>query len=323
MPEDVELSGSGSGFNAKPLQEEISKGKDLEARANEGLVARYKLFQEKIIPKNDIVYHPCGSTDISPSVAFPGSRVINVDVNEQAMKAVKNAGFEAHTADAETFDPGPVNVLIMINPDISLDVPTSHIVDDGYALVNDYHGTATALHKDPQFDLTALIRKNTDGSLVYDTDDLDDFWQEIDSEEAFKNALPSHDTTNYHDAAEIVEAFTGKRANVLEEYKKLIAKAREEKRAANTKFLAQVPSVTQADIAEFGADDTPSDEETDIIYQDLLEDPDEAEALPLRHGGKGYTILTKLPRKKGIVDDILVFKKKPTLQEASPIASSS
>ena len=273
----------------RPSSEEPPKPeaepKPIEAEPRPDLVAKYSLFRERFKPKADVVYHPCGDNDVSPSVAFPDSRVVYVDIDDKSIEALKKGGFEAHAASALEFDPGDVDILIMLNPTIPPDVPSSHVVGNGFVLSNDYHGTASSLHRNEEYQLRAIVR-TPKGEFVWDTENLEDYWKEIDSEEEFQNAPFDWGAANYAMAVPVVEAVTGKKENVLAEYKKIIAMAREEQRQKNAQTLAE-----HTELAEF------------------MGDPDKEDVLMFNHGGRQFVLATTLPRKKGTVDDIFVFQK--------------
>lgn len=275
----------------KPYHEEMpppeTEPKSIEAEPRPDLVAKYSLFREKLKPKADVVYHPCGANDVSPSVAFPDSRVVYVDIDEKSVEALKTGGFEAHTASALEFDPGEVDVLIMLNPQIPPDVPASHVVENGFVLSNDYHQTASVLHRNDQYQIRATIRVSKGGELILDTENLEDYWKEIDTEEEFQNAPFDYGAASYQMAVSVVEAVTGKRENVLTEYKKIIATAREKHRQVIAQMLQEHP-----EWAEF----------SDVLNK-------EEDALMYNHEGKQFVLQTTLPRKKGTVDDIFVFQK--------------
>jgi hypothetical protein len=233
-----------------------------------------------------VVYHPCGANDVSPSVAFPDSRVVYVDIDKKSVEALKTGRFEAYAASALDFDPGEVDVLIMLNPQIPPDIPASHVVENGFVLSNDYHGTASALHRNDQYQIRAMVRVSKSGELILDTENLEDYWKEIDTEEEFKNAPFDWVAANYQMAAAVVEAVTGKKENILVEYKKIIAAAREEQRQKNAQMLKKNPEMA-----------------------DFIGDADQEDVLMLNHEGRQFVLATTLPRKKGTVDDIFVFQK--------------
>ena len=157
----------------------------VEAKSYPDLVEKYKTFKDSVGFDAGVIYHPCGAADVSPSEVFSGSRVIYADIDDMAMDALRKAGFEAHTEDVTRFDPGSIDVLILLNPQIPPDVPASHVNSGGYVLCNEYHGTASAMHSNSDFELIGLIRSEQ-SKYVFDTEQLQNCWKEIDTEEEFQ-----------------------------------------------------------------------------------------------------------------------------------------
>src|SRR5262249_38291120 len=154
---------------------EIAALQAFEAVAHPDLVAKYQAFQDTLRPATDVVYYPCSGNDCSPSAAFPDSRVVYAEYGDQSamqnVAALQAAGAEAHYADARTFDPGPTDVVILLNPTIKPDGPMASLKAGGYAVVNDYHGSATNLHRrTDDFALVGILHNRTeDGAAVLDT----------------------------------------------------------------------------------------------------------------------------------------------------------
>ena len=213
-------------------------------------------------------------------------RFFDGNIHTATIIGTRKSGFEAHAASALEFNPGEVDVLIMLNPEIPPDVPASYVVKNGFVLTNDYHGTASTLHGNDQYQICAMIRVSKGGELKLDTENLEDYWREIDTEEEFKKAPLNWKCANYAMAVPVVEAVTGKQDNVLAEYKKIIEMARNEQRQRNAEILREHPE-----------------------WAEYFGDPDNEDVLMYNHGGKQFTLLTTLPRKKGTVDDIFVFRK--------------
>ena len=243
--------------------------KSIEAELRPDLVARYSLFRDTLNPKSDVVYHPCGANDVSPSAVFPSSRVIYADIDNESMDALRKKGYEAHTASALEFNPGNVNILFLLNPAIDPSVPATYVTPDGYIVTNDYHGTASTLAQDSQYALRALVRESDKGELYFDTENLEDYVKEIDSEEEFQNAPFDFGAVHYLTASNVVEAITGKKENILAEYKRILQMAREQTGEVD-------------------------DEDDPLIFQ---------------HNGRTFVLEAKLPKKKGTVDDTFVFQK--------------
>ncbi len=262
----------------------LNRLEKIKAEPREDLVKKYSLFKERENPICQKIYHPCGENDISPSLAFPESEVIYVEMNEAAVEALKERECEAHLASALEFNPGEVDILIMLNPTISPEIPSSFVRKEGFVLCNDYHRTASALKKDDSYKLKAIIR-NKNKELIYDTEEPDGYWKEVETEEEFQSAPFSWGAIDYKRAADVVEMVTGKRENVLVEYRKIINTAREEQQKKNAELLQEN--------SEAGS---------------LVQGIEEEDSFFFNYEGKEI-LLTVLPRKKGTVDDIFVFQK--------------
>ena len=194
-----------------------------ETEIHPDLVEMYSVFRDAFQPKADVVYHPCCATDSSPSAAFPDSRVIFVDLDEQSIGGMKAIGLEAYTADATTFDPGPVDVLILLNPAMDYEEPASHLIAGGYALVNNYHGTANDFYRDPDFELLAIIDNRTpDGKPAVDRDHPDQYWELVETDEEFRSS-PAYEAIAF-----LVEKRTGISNLDLHQYKQAINEALDE-----------------------------------------------------------------------------------------------
>lgn len=276
-------------FETPPIEEmptPETEQNTAEAGPRPDLVAKYTLFKKKFNPKADVVYHPCGSNDVSPSIVFPTSKVIYVELDESSVEALKRGGFEAHLSSALEFNPGNVDILILLNPQIQPDVPASYVADNGFILCNDYHETATALHASDQYQIRAIIRVSKSGELIIDTENLEDCWKEMETDEELRAAPFDWGSANYNIASHVVEVITGKTENVLAEYKKIIITAREQQRQINAEMLRVNPELA-----------------------DIIGNPDKETVLMFEHNGRRFALATALPKKKGTVDDIFVFQK--------------
>ncbi len=244
----------------------------LEAKAYPDLVAKYSVFKEAVAFDTGVIYHPCGSADISPSEAFPGSRVIYADMDADAMEAVLEKGYEAHVVDVTSFNPGEVDVLILLNPQIAPDAPASFIKPGGYIVCNDYHQTARRLHEKGYKSIGIVL--NTKDGITYDRE-TEGCWQEVDTDEELKNApfSFSFSTVRYDDAVRMVQKFSGDKTDIAKEYKRIIA-------AIRSGSLAGV-----------------------------LELEDGHDQITLTYNGEHMMLPCRLPRKKGVADDLYVFQK--------------
>lgn len=160
-----------------------------EPRVHEEIMRGYALIKEKLNINPKVIYHPCGADDVTPSRAFPNARVIYADRDSNEMHKLKHAGYEAYVADANTFDPVAVDLVIVLNPSIEPDGPVSHLKTGGYVIANDYHQTARALKQNPAFELVGIATSGKEGRYSkYDTTALEDYWKEVETEEEFKRS---------------------------------------------------------------------------------------------------------------------------------------
>src|SRR5438105_2552409 len=220
---------TGNGFEkANPSESSRSEylgQKNIEAQADPERVAVYSFFREKIgLGKEAVIYQPFISRDISPTAAFPESRVIYVDKYTSDVEAYRRKGVEVHQHATPDFDPGPVNVVIL-DPTLPYDWFDKQLVPGGYLLCSDKYNTATILREDeatfkpqgrPYYELQAVMRPTTEGQsgLVYDTENLEDYWKTIETDEEWQKARLDEERVSYEEAKQLVKELTGKEGEV-------------------------------------------------------------------------------------------------------------
>lgn len=281
-----------SGADALRKLRQTQQAQNYETKSYPKLEEKYALFKRALSPKSDVVYHPCGGLDVTPSSVFTESRVIYADIDDKSIQALREKGLEGHTVSALEYNPGTVDILILLNPTIPPDIPSSYVAVGGHVVCNNYHGTASSLHKNPQYTFAGIIRKS-DGILIFDTEKLDDCWKEVETDEEFKKAPGSFGQAYYREAAKLVELVTGKKDNVLVEYRKIIELAREQQCEENAALIAKNSALA-----------------------DILEDPNKQVLFTFKFSGRDFTISAKLPPKKGTVDDIFIFQKIAAVPES-------
>lgn len=105
-------------------------------------IQAFNAFSDTFKPELNTIYYPGSNIDISPSktTSFQSSRIIYVDSDEDAIEALKQEGCEAYAEDAENFNPGEVNLLLLLN--FYEKEPLQYVVKNGFAICND-HWTGT------------------------------------------------------------------------------------------------------------------------------------------------------------------------------------
>lgn len=248
------------------------------------LIAKFRAFQESYDPDSALVYYPSCGVEKSPSVAFPSSRVVYVDSDPQAVSALKQEGLEAYQGDLITFKPDrEVSILILLHPNIHSVAPRQFVSSRGYVLCDDLQNTASEIRTLSDFEFVGLITLNNNQNLV-ERDELDDLWNEVETDLEFQSAPILRNSVTYEAAANIVEQLKGKRDNVLEDYMRLLAQAKNESEESNRVLKQQHPEM--ASLAQG---------QVSTVYV-------------LNYNGKQYT-LPPLPRKRGEASDLYVFRR--------------
>lgn len=275
-----------------PVNPQIMKPEE-----NARLVASYKLFRESFQPQLATIYYPSCGFDISATKAFPDSRIIYVDKDGKAIRALKKLGLEAYCADVHKFAlEGSVDAVILQNQAVKIDTPVSKSRIGGFVLCNDYHSAATDLRKKGNFRLVGIVREDTGSKMLFvDKESLDDYWKPVETEEEFRNALPGFHSASYKEAGEIVKVVLGTETDILASYLRI-------RKAAIAKLKNSPNS---------GNDESNSipNQEVEIKFKN---GSFVISSLPgfisMRHGG-GYYFLSPLPGKKGTVDDLFIYQR--------------
>jgi len=267
--------------------------------ASEDLVKSYQLFEQIFHLSPKVVYHPSGACDVSPSAAFPNSRVIYVEIDESAVQALKASGYEAYYASASK----PINgrpeiplykpdtktdLLILLNPAISHKIPAESLRVGGYIICNDYHDNATEVKKDDQFEFRGVIKQDGAGFVV--PDKAQAYWQEVENDEEFQRIElgwgAMKGVVDYETAKDIVEKVQGPTQNILGAYKAILAQAKQEHQAWKVKMALEHPGMEKLNLGE------------DFALMIHVEGETQPIMLP-----------AQIPTKGGNVDDFFIFQK--------------
>lgn len=122
-------------------------------------VAQYRAVAAHFDLSPDVVYHPGSGHDVSPSVAFPESRVVYVDVDEAAMDDLASAGYEAVGADATGHELAiDADVIAFRNAGIVEEaVVDANLRPGGWVLANDHLESARHLVRMDALELVGVL----------------------------------------------------------------------------------------------------------------------------------------------------------------------
>src|SRR3989338_573054 len=157
-------------------------------RPSKELVRSYQLFREYFQPKTGVIYYPSCGYDTSATVAFPGSRVIYVDLDTHVVGELQGIGLEVHRADALEYKPDlPVDIAVLQNPQFGSE-GVKQIMDSikegGYLFCNNYLRTAFEASANQNFELVAAIKTPNDNEpMQFDTNPSRDYLEPVGSPE--------------------------------------------------------------------------------------------------------------------------------------------
>jgi hypothetical protein len=141
-------------------------------------VAQYRAVVHRFNLSPDVVYHPGSGHDVSPSVAFPESEVVYVDVDEAAMDDLAHAGYEAVGADATGHELAmDADLIVFRNAGLIEEaVVDANLRPGGWVLANDHLESARHLMRLDALELVGVVPDDwTGASPVVDTDRLDGY----------------------------------------------------------------------------------------------------------------------------------------------------
>lgn len=179
------MSESGLGLEDLPVISLKDLGINLEAeiepRPSDDLVESYKVIARSLglRPKN--IYYPCCGGDTSPSMAFPDSRVIYVDLDEKVVVAMQKGGYEIYQASAVDYVPEVApDLLVLMNPEIKTESMRRTLRSGGYLFCSDYHGVATDTRSDERFELIGIVKRDEGDIFSLNREHPERYWDRED-----------------------------------------------------------------------------------------------------------------------------------------------
>lgn len=125
----------------------------------EARVAQYRAVADRFALAPDVVYHPGAGHDVSPSGAFPTSRVVYADVDPAATADLRRAGYEAVRADAAGYDLSRgADVVVFRNAGLLEEaVVAATLRPGGWVVANDHLESARHVSRLDALDLVGVV----------------------------------------------------------------------------------------------------------------------------------------------------------------------
>ncbi|MDO8657883.1 MAG: hypothetical protein Q7K55_04035 [Candidatus Levybacteria bacterium] len=164
----------------KQMQE--AEEQELPIEKSHSRIDRFNLFA-KALQSQGSIYYPGSHTDVSPSAAdgFTGRQITYVDPNPKVIQALQKEGYNAVLADAHTYAPGKVDLLLLLN--FYAQEPLSYVVPQGYVICNKYYQDGSIfsdMFGQKDFEFTGALVKSNNKQIVFDTADLEKYKQVSD-----------------------------------------------------------------------------------------------------------------------------------------------
>lgn len=181
-------------------------------REGDDFLAGVNAFVQEFQPRTDIVYYPGSNTHIGPSKVdgFKDSRVIYADSEYMPVKALQEAGYEAHFVDAEEYNPGKVDILILLN--FWAEKPPTLVKPGGYVICNNWWGAAARLYADNNFELVGALVDSEGEEARLVREDVDQYMTPVQSEEEWRELYAE----NYKYALERIKEHKPDATNLID-----------------------------------------------------------------------------------------------------------
>lgn len=156
-------------------------------------VLQYEAFARAFDVSPDVVYHPGSGHDVSPSVAFPESRVVYVDVDEAAMTDLNRTGYEAVGADAAAYELDErADVIVFRNAGMLEEaIVGANLQAGGWVLANDHLESATHLRSMDSLELVGVVPDTWNGDVpTVDRRELNAYLSPIETEAEYRRWRP-------------------------------------------------------------------------------------------------------------------------------------
>ncbi|WP_436900805.1 hypothetical protein [Halovenus halobia] len=145
-------------------------------------VTQYEAFARHFDVTSAVVYYPGSGHDVSPSAAFPGSRVVYADVDAAAMDDLDKAGYETVWADATAHElETGADIILFQNAGLMEEpIVTRNLREGGWVLANNHLESAEHVAALEAVELVGVIPD--ENRRIINTSNLDGYLSRISTE---------------------------------------------------------------------------------------------------------------------------------------------
>ena len=167
-----------------------------ELYSNLNLNQALKVMMRKTKNSFSKTYYPCSGTDTSVADALKLRNVVHIDKVQLVVDLMKNHNLNAFCCDVVKYRPGRMfDLIVLVNSQLNeekISKIMSKLKIGGYVLCGDSYLEASSVKKLRNFEIKAIIRKNSqdnvlikDGVLIWDEMDTDSYWRKFRHELAY------------------------------------------------------------------------------------------------------------------------------------------
>lgn len=137
----------------------VSMNAGSSAVVYDGRVDQYRAVADQFDLSPEVVYYPGAGHDVSPSRAFPESRVVYADVDEVAMAELEQAGYEAVGADATGYELADgADIIVFRNAGLFEEaIVEANLRSGGLVFANDHLESACHLSRLASLELVGVV----------------------------------------------------------------------------------------------------------------------------------------------------------------------
>lgn len=193
----------------------------------------------------EVVYYYCCGIDVSPSIAFQGSKILYVDVDRRCMRALRKRGYLGIIGDAERFRPKRTPDLELTFMAYCSEAALQHLKVGGYFITDGAYGTLESAVMLPNFALVAVVLFDDQYHPVrVSTERMEDYRTKVQSDEEL---IAADGCGSYR---EFYLRHAEARSNYLDAHARLVAQAIQRTQENHDQILLAQPWLKPKRITE-------------------------------------------------------------------------